>query len=715
MRDDISKLSNVYIEQIATLFDGEFMAIDQMIFNIGLDKEIVSIMNMDDNKTANNRYMIRNVVSDLDLFSRANRLIESIDLYASKSALLIGESSAYYDNMMDIFSMKKYGISSKKLDSLLQNLHSQKVIRLKNWHGESIANNSLIYIQSLPVQANKPTGAFIISIDESRIKKFAEKELYKDGKVLIFSEDHELIYTNDPQLYSESLDINAIIEENLREIHLGKSTYIKEMVTTNYKNWIYVSLVPKDIYFDRANRTRDIVFIITFLFLILNIFMAYFFTNRMYMPLKKIITAFNSQEKFLEQSEYDYIERVISKTIEEHGKMRFDLHRQQLSLKNSFFAKVFKGQITDNIYFEQQLENFDIYIGEEGFTLLLIHFIQGKKNDEKPTLSQFIIRNVYEEILSSYVTCQIIEIDGMLACLINNDSQGILMDEIEAHLHKAIELTYESFDLDCVIGISRSHMFLDGIPNAYQESIEAINHARMLGQKHIIRYEEIQTFSRKYEFSVDFEYQLIHFIKIGDISQAISVINEVFFLNSRKQVPKFSYWQCLMFDVMGAIIKSIDNESFDSMLDKKDPINLLLKAMSIQEMKDIIIDVIRSAGELNATNNSSSNKSSIQTQINSYIEANYSNPDLNVSKLGVIFNMTPAYLSKLYKQETGNTILYALNKARIDASKQLLEESNLSINEISEKVGYLYSNAFIRFFKNQTGLTPGQYKSLRSK
>ncbi|MBN2877061.1 MAG: helix-turn-helix domain-containing protein, partial [Bacilli bacterium] len=41
-----------------------------------------------------------------------------------------------------------------------------------------------------------------------------------------------------------------------------------------------------------------------------------------------------------------------------------------------------------------------------------------------------------------------------------------------------------------------------------------------------------------------------------------------------------------------------------------------------------------------------------------------------------------------------------------------LTETSLSIHEISERVGYLYSNAFIRFFKNQIGMTPGQYKNI---
>ena len=108
-------------------------------------------------------------------------------------------------------------------------------------------------------------------------------------------------------------------------------------------------------------------------------------------------------------------------------------------------------------------------------------------------------------------------------------------------------------------------------------------------------------------------------------------------------------------------------------------------------------------------------KYSIEEDINLYIKENYFNPDLNVSMLGETFHLTSAYLSKIYKSETGNSLLYAINSIRIEASRKLLDETDLSVNQISKQVGYLYCNAFIRFFKKQTGLTPGQYKNLNIK
>ena len=105
----------------------------------------------------------------------------------------------------------------------------------------------------------------------------------------------------------------------------------------------------------------------------------------------------------------------------------------------------------------------------------------------------------------------------------------------------------------------------------------------------------------------------------------------------------------------------------------------------------------------------------IEKELNQYIKENYFNPDLNVSMLGKTFHLTPAYLSKIYKNETGNSLLYAINSIRIEISKKLLDETDLKVKQICQLVGYLYCNAFIRFFKKQTGLTPVQYKNLNKK
>nr|WP_283246413.1 helix-turn-helix transcriptional regulator [Paenibacillus sp. Marseille-Q4541] len=67
-------------------------------------------------------------------------------------------------------------------------------------------------------------------------------------------------------------------------------------------------------------------------------------------------------------------------------------------------------------------------------------------------------------------------------------------------------------------------------------------------------------------------------------------------------------------------------------------------------------------------------------------------------------------LSRLFKQETGQSIIDYINFQRIKAAVQLLENHNLSITDIAQMVGYNDVNYFIKVFKKMNGITPKQFR-----
>lgn len=73
--------------------------------------------------------------------------------------------------------------------------------------------------------------------------------------------------------------------------------------------------------------------------------------------------------------------------------------------------------------------------------------------------------------------------------------------------------------------------------------------------------------------------------------------------------------------------------------------------------------------------------------------------------------VSPAYLSRLYKQLTGINFSRRVCQLKIEYAQQLLRETNKKVYEISNEVGFVSSSAFVYFFKKNTGVTPQQYRS----
>ena len=72
--------------------------------------------------------------------------------------------------------------------------------------------------------------------------------------------------------------------------------------------------------------------------------------------------------------------------------------------------------------------------------------------------------------------------------------------------------------------------------------------------------------------------------------------------------------------------------------------------------------------------------------------------------------MSPDYLTKLFKKETGMSLSEYIMHKRIQLAQQLLASTELSVVEIAQKAGFSYSSYFVRIFKKKVGITPQQYR-----
>jgi YesN/AraC family two-component response regulator len=84
--------------------------------------------------------------------------------------------------------------------------------------------------------------------------------------------------------------------------------------------------------------------------------------------------------------------------------------------------------------------------------------------------------------------------------------------------------------------------------------------------------------------------------------------------------------------------------------------------------------------------------------------------DISLSSVAESLGLNPAYVSRLFKQATGQTFMEYMTAIRIEKSKLLLVRTELKIREVGRQVGYNQDYYFIRLFKDHTGVTPGEYR-----
>ena len=77
--------------------------------------------------------------------------------------------------------------------------------------------------------------------------------------------------------------------------------------------------------------------------------------------------------------------------------------------------------------------------------------------------------------------------------------------------------------------------------------------------------------------------------------------------------------------------------------------------------------------------------------------------------------LSPAYFSRIFKEETGDNFNLYVNRVRIEAAKKLLLNEKIPLVDISTMVGFEGQSYFSKVFKKMTGVTPGKFRESRGK
>lgn len=85
--------------------------------------------------------------------------------------------------------------------------------------------------------------------------------------------------------------------------------------------------------------------------------------------------------------------------------------------------------------------------------------------------------------------------------------------------------------------------------------------------------------------------------------------------------------------------------------------------------------------------------------------------EISLHALAERAGVSDSYLSARFKEETGETLSQWVRGRRVHRAKELLAREDLSIAQVAEQVGVLDVSYFIRLFRKETGMTPGEYRA----
>ncbi|MDF2650455.1 MAG: AraC family transcriptional regulator, partial [Paenibacillus sp.] len=274
--------------------------------------------------------------------------------------------------------------------------------------------------------------------------------------------------------------------------------------------------------------------------------------------------------------------------------------------------------------------------------------------------------------------------------------------------------TQDNLKFTVTIGIGEQVVQLSDVANSYKEALTALKHKIVLGENrlitsnHIANHGEAEVFSHLNAIRsivqsfrlLDDEWKAKYDELFGEMKQGLLTKDEItnlmnyfiYYLGREMAGMTKEFQEIWVRDGLPKLSETIDH------------------CHSLDQMRQETLAVLNSLATVMQTAQEQRLHATTIRDMRKFIEEQYANPNMSLDYLSSNFNINAKYVSKLFKEETGQKFVDFLIDIRMQVAQRLLAESQASMQEVAEQVGYTSAISFSRAFKKVVGCSPSEFR-----
>lgn len=642
-------------------------------------------------------------------------LIDSVIMYNKKLDFVVTESSVYDANkyFSSVSSYENYPYSFWK--GYKSSLSLVKVLNPTS----ALSYDSTTDI--IPV-VFAPNGElsnylFIYNISANRIiRRFNECKFTNDSQACMISKDgthitgldedsdFSLLLDNRSKSLSKSLRSNTYISY----LNSEKVLVIESTERSDVWGYSYICIVP---YYDITRQTYHILAISVMIMLALCVILALYIvlgSKLLYEPWKNLAdiaeTAYPSYDKYFPKNDYEHFVEKCFTDISIANKNLSHKYSCILPLGQERYLISVLNDMANDSDFEALSFKYN------NFMSLCVNVMINPKFDipsEEVTLEKLkyaIMDVIHNTFADSFITYRLPISSNNLYLLLNlNDD--VKTEDVWSVMDKVNYIL--STDMDNIlltVGTGNIYPGYNGIKITHHEALAVFSNK--LSRTKI-------KFSPSHYHSVvtnEHESMLLNYLTIGYIDKARSLLDNIYatMQDAPDEDKKSSY-----LDIINMLGKVVNQKNLSINTDIQNSILDILKSNKVLDedfVQNYISDILEQVSEIMKTYSS---KLDIDAVVN-FINENACS-DIVLEDIAEKFDTSSKYLSKRIKQYLGVPYKEYITRLRMDKAKELLKNTDITINELYLEVGFANRTAFTRAFKLSTGLSPSEYRSIHCK
>ena len=485
-------------------------------------------------------------------------------------------------------------------------------------------------------------------------------------------------------------------------------------------------IVDQSSFHSSLVRTLSIYALLAVFTILMGLAVSYKIANINYMPIRQLADKAGKMlddESASHNNELNLIDKTLEDFLSQANQLREKIYKNETISNNQMLISLLNGKISDGIGNDSMsallqqandealsfcviimlIDNYDDFVNNNSIR------IQWGVKRKLCDLFESLASNMYK----SYCTDIAIKdgVVGVIAFDSHTDSEPLL--ELCGKLRiEARKIPYLQ-TLTCAISPICD---IDNINSSFEKTLANAQYRFFLGNDTTLTNELVQSVKNAKAYDI-FQYThllepLFVSIKEYNVDNISKVLDDLFALLG-SSTSKSDY-NSVYFKILSELEKIMNEIGLYSNDTYRLRLNMLYAHSfeTLEQTRDSIFEFMLELSSAYNRFKASNLSKDLYANIISYIEHNYSDPNLSLSSIADALSFNPSYLTRFFKERNGVPLMQYVDNIRLEKARELLKASDYNIKQIVNLVGYTDEANFFRKFKKREGMPPSQFRSL---
>lgn len=721
--------------QAMDIFERQLQNLRKTSVNISFNKDIYPyITGSNDYWNSNELNALKQYLSDRVIY---NEIVDEIYLYLKdKNAFITSRGKMSGDTLFNVIlkiSEEDAGLfladrNSLKQPAMLkiprenQGTEAQYPYGIfKDTESEYTFLSFPASMYSFPQEEDDSYGTVYFKINCSKLKDIFKASLGNmDGEIYIFNDRFERVtyYGSGDRKLVDGEQLRQMVqypEENLQNTMDDKEISIITMQSED-SLYRYIAVIDTKGYLSREGKMPAKLLAFLLLAVLCGVVMAVVLAFKNYKPIRLLMNRirnndFAGEPRARKRYEFDVIETSVVNMLQENLQLADKLSFQKPYVEDQVVSMLIKGTLTNKDDISRLLSKHNINMQEKYFMIAKVSICRENGQPQGIPLRELIFHiNFFLEhnFYGNFYTLEMLYGDTVIVFnakyeVLHKENMRKLVTELELYLYDYLQVNINT-------GVGRVYGDSTEINLSFNEAVSAFEYSLVKGKETILFYEDlIDSNSRIYWYPTDEQTRLVQFLKQGDTEVFKDITVKIFESIRSKQLSS-GLIRAICFGIINSVISvvnELESEEFTAEIEALTNYKTLDDLhCSLDKVALCICQYIN--GKKLCGNDD------LKNAILDFVNINYKNSMLSLEMLSDKFHVSAKYISRIFKEHTVCRFADYVWQLRLGHAKKLLGETELPVKEIVFAVGYSDAANFIRSFKMSEGITPGEYRKLKS-